>query len=105
MKELSKSGDIDAQNALEKLYWDGDKAHAVGTVVIRDGVTSIGERVFEYCSSLTEIKLPDSVTYIGNNAFFNCSSLKKITYSKKIESRLKKVFDSEWYKLEKIVRD
>ena len=42
-------------------------------------VTSIGDRAFFYCSSLTAITIPDGVTSIGDDAFFGCSSLTAIT--------------------------
>ena len=42
----------------------------VKTVVIEDGVTSIGNYAFTYCVSLTSITIPDSVTSIGYYAFF-----------------------------------
>ena len=35
-------------------------------------VTSIGERAFWDCSSLTSITIPNSVTSIGNFAFYGC---------------------------------
>jgi hypothetical protein len=48
-------------------------------VNIKNGVTTIGERAFFDCSSLTSITIPNSVTNIGNVAFFDCSSLTSIT--------------------------
>ena len=39
-------------------------------VVIPDSVTSIGERVFSYCSWLTSVTIPDSVTSISADAFY-----------------------------------
>ncbi len=48
-------------------------------VVIEDGVTSIGDSAFSYCSSLTNITIPDSVTSIGDSAFSGCWDLTSIT--------------------------
>jgi hypothetical protein len=42
-------------------------------------VTKIGWRVFEECTSLTEITIPDGVTEIGFGAFWKCTSLTEIT--------------------------
>ncbi|MBR3431804.1 MAG: leucine-rich repeat protein [Clostridia bacterium] len=57
----------------------GGESEAIKTVIIEDGVTSIGKYAFRGCSSLTSITIPESVTYIGNQAFFRCSSLTSIT--------------------------
>ena len=42
-------------------------------------VTSIGDRAFNYCQSLTSITIPNGVTSIGAYAFCNCQSLTSIT--------------------------
>ena len=47
--------------------------------VIPDGVTSIGDYAFYYCSRLTSVTIPDSVTHIGDGAFSGCSNLTSIT--------------------------
>ena len=50
-----------------------------GTVVIPDGVTSIGNMAFYCCSGLASITIPNSVTSIHDHAFDGCSSLTGIT--------------------------
>ena len=53
-----------------------------GDVTIPVGVTSIGDKAFEECRSITSITIPDSVTSIGECAFMNCNSLTSITIPK-----------------------
>ena len=52
-----------------------DTRSQVKTVIIKNGVTSIGNCAFDGCSSLTSVTIPNSVTGIGNWAFYGCSSL------------------------------
>ena len=54
----------------------GDRAffacNSLSEVVIPNSVTSIGEGAFSFCSSLSEVVIPNSVTSIGEGAFENC---------------------------------
>lgn len=49
-------------------------------------VTSIGDRAFVSCSSLTGITLPNSVTAIGTEAFMDCNALAGITLPANIQT-------------------
>ena len=59
-------------NSYSTAPWGGSVSNAnrVKTVVIENGVTSIGDSAFEDCTELTSVTLPDSVTSIGDYAFF-----------------------------------
>ena len=57
------------------------KYDTLESTVIPDGVTSIGDWAFEYCSSLTSVVIGDSVTNIGYMAFYGCTSLKDVYYT------------------------
>ena len=49
-----------------------------GDVVIPDGVTSIGDRAFSGCNSLTSVTIPNGVKSIGRAAFFNCFCMTEV---------------------------
>ncbi|MBE5962165.1 MAG: leucine-rich repeat domain-containing protein [Lachnospiraceae bacterium] len=51
---------------------------ALEYVELPEGMTYIGERVFEYCLKLEEVKLPGTLTSIGTYAFSNCIKLESL---------------------------
>jgi hypothetical protein len=53
--------------------------NAIKTLVIQDGVTTVGEAAFTDCSGLTAVTISNSVTTIGRWAFVRCSSLTGVT--------------------------
>ncbi len=59
------------------LYLNGN---LVTDLVIPDGITNIGRRVFYNCYNITSVAIPDSVTTVDYNAFKYCNNLKKIYY-------------------------
>ena len=63
--------------------WDGTPwcsvSSQVKSVVIKDGVTSIGDCAFGGCISLTSVSIPDGVSSIGFAAFESCSLLTGVT--------------------------
>ena len=58
----------------------------VTSVIIPEGVTSIGDYAFYWCTSLTSITIPNSVTSIGDDAFRGCSSLTSVTIGNSVTS-------------------
>lgn len=58
--------------------WAFDGCTSLSNLVIPDSVTSIGDGAFKICSSLTSISIPSSVTSIERNAFSCCKGLKSI---------------------------
>ena len=50
----------------------------INTVLIRQGVTNIGDNAFASSLRLKKVTIPDSVTSIGDNAFQGCVCLKSI---------------------------
>ena len=59
---------------------------AIKTILINDGVTSIGNYAFQDCPSLTSVTIGNSVTSIGYRAFENCSSLTSMTIPNSVTS-------------------
>lgn len=51
----------------------------LSAVVLRDGVTGIGENAFYYCANLRRAEIPDTVTRIGYMAFRGCAGLKRVS--------------------------
>ena len=56
----------------------GHSLSEIKKVIIKKGITSIGDVAFKGCSSLNSIEIPNSVTSIGGSAFYGCSSLNSI---------------------------
>lgn len=57
--------------------WADDRDN-IRSVVIEDGVASIGSYAFSGCSNLKSITIPDSVTNVGEYAFIDCNSLEAV---------------------------
>ena len=62
------------------------KRSNIKTVIIKNGVTSIGDYTFYYCKSLISVTIPDSVTNIGDSAFYYCTSLTSVTIPNRVTS-------------------
>ncbi|MDR0713948.1 MAG: leucine-rich repeat protein [Bacteroidales bacterium] len=58
--------------------WDGYLT-GIKTLIIHEGVTTVGKWAFYKCSGLTSVTIGNSVTTIGFSAFINCSGLTSVT--------------------------
>ena len=58
----------------------------IKSVIIENGVTSIGDGVFQGCTSLRSVTIPDSVTSIDSSAFSSCTSLTSVTIPNSVTS-------------------
>jgi len=59
----------------EAVPWEELK-ESITALVIKDGVTSIGERAFSGCKNLLSAQLPASLKEIGVHAFYECKKLR-----------------------------
>ncbi len=57
-----------------------------GSYTIPNGVTSIGDYAFLYCTSLTSVTIPNSVTNIGDDAFLYCTSVTNVAIGSSVTS-------------------
>ena len=67
----------------ERAFYD---CSSLTSVTIGNSVTSIGQYAFAVCSSLTSVTIPNSVTIIGDYAFYRCSSLTSVTIPNSVTS-------------------
>ncbi len=59
--------------------WNGQRDQ-IKTIVISQGVASIGASAFSGCTNLTEITIPKSVVSIGDSAFSGCENLARVRF-------------------------
>ena len=49
-------------------------------VVVKKGVTTVGDNAFAGCTKLEEVEIPETVTVIGDNVFTDCEALETVVY-------------------------
>lgn len=66
----------------ELIQYPAGRSNAI--FVVPDGVITIGDGAFFYCSHLTEVTIPDSVTSVGAQSFAGSNNLKSITIPNRV---------------------
>lgn len=59
---------------------------AVKSVVLPDGVSTLGNYAFNKCASLATVSLGNSLTAIGDYAFSDCEKLESVTFGSALET-------------------
>ena len=80
---LDKEGLLIIGGIGEMKDWDSfrgpfNRNFKIKKVILKEGVTSIGDNAFDSCENLKEIVISDSVVTIGREAFDNCVNLGNI---------------------------
>lgn len=77
---ISGSGDMYSYDDESMVYVPWRKYRGeITSIIISDGVTSIGDSAFYNCTALESVTIPNSVTYIGAFAFARCSALSSVS--------------------------
>ena len=92
-QEFLIEGTIDRQWMIDHEFCNNNYEWSKTIIAVDIGVgsqehplTSIGDYVFLYCTSLTSVTIPNSVTNIGTAAFCRCSDLTSMTIGNGVTS-------------------
>ena len=70
------------------------RSYEIKKVIIKDGVTNIGNNAFFDYPALTSVEIPNSVTSIGESAFFQCMRLTSVTIGNSLTRIGKRAFEN-----------
>ena len=82
---ISGTGAMNRYKSAQSAPWDGYKSE-IKSIIIEEGVTTIGNYAFKNCTSLIYVSIPDTLTQFGSNAFLGCSSLRSVTMSDAVDT-------------------
>ena len=89
---ISGTGNMVSWLTSDKVPWNKYKSQ-ITSLVIGDGVTSIGAYAFMGCANLASVSIPESVTDIEMYAFASCVSLKEVTLPASVETLGRDAFE------------
>ena len=74
---VSGTGDMDDFVSPNNVPWHAQR-DLINSVVIEEGITSIGSYAFYNCTALETITLPESLTVIGRDSFSGCEAIRDV---------------------------
>ncbi len=80
---VSGEGSMDPYSGSTHAPWY-DIRSSITSVIIRDGVTSVGSYAFCNCYNLASVRIPEGVEDLGGSAFRNCMSLESAVIPKTV---------------------
>lgn len=75
--------------------WSWENSN-IKTVILEDGVTSIGAYAFEGSRGIEDVVFPDTLKSIGTMAFFNNYALRELNFPEELESVGDAAFYASW---------
>jgi hypothetical protein len=78
---ISGTGAMKNYSGSTSPFYDSD----IKSVIIEEGVTTIGNYAFWKCADLTSVTIPSGMISIGSDAFYECESIKNISLPNTVE--------------------
>ena len=75
---INGTGDMAAYSSSSRPGWFRSR-DTITSIVIGEGITSIGASAFYDCTKLTSVTLPSTLTTINTGAFVNCTMLATVS--------------------------
>ena len=64
----------------------------ITTVIVEEGITSVGSQTFRKCNNISSVTLPDGLEIIGNNAFSTCKLITELVIPRSVKEIHKYAF-------------
>ena len=88
---ISGTGPMDDYSGKAAIPWYTER-NSIVSVIIEDGVTSIGKHAFNECKNIASVQIAQTITGIGNYAFRKCAALTSLTIPAAVKSIGKQAF-------------
>ena len=90
---VSGTGTMENYSELYPAPWYSHR-NEIRTIILEEGVTSIGNRAFRELENVISVKFPSTLKTIGKYAFVNCTKLKMISFSEGLETIRESAFEN-----------